>query len=95
MKGQAATGRTRRSRGASSTASPPPTRRQPPADLSAPIDAAHRHGLIAEAAYYRAETRGFGATGILDDWLAAEREIDRLLLEQPAMRSARAARQGR
>ena len=71
------------------------TRRQPPADLSAPIDAARRHRLIAEAAYYRAETRGFGVAGMLDDWLAAERELDRLLLEEPVTRRRRPGREGR
>ena len=31
--------------------------------------------LIAEAAYYRAERRGFVPGGEVDDWLAAEAEI--------------------
>jgi hypothetical protein len=31
--------------------------------------------MIAEAAYYRAEKRGFEAGHEVDDWLAAEREI--------------------
>jgi len=35
--------------------------------------------MIAEAAYFRAEKRGFALGGELDDWLAAESEIDRLL----------------
>lgn len=35
--------------------------------------------MIAEAAYYRAEHRGFAAGGDLQDWLEAEREIDRRL----------------
>jgi hypothetical protein len=34
--------------------------------------------LIAEAAYYRAEKRGFGPGMELDDWLAAEKEIEAL-----------------
>ena len=38
-----------------------------------------RRGMIAKAAYYRAEKRGF-ATGYEDeDWLAAEAEVDALL----------------
>lgn len=37
---------------------------------------ATRHAMIAEAAYYRAQKRGFAAGHELDDWLAAEREID-------------------
>lgn len=35
--------------------------------------------MIAESAYYRAEARGFEAGHELEDWLAAEREIDLLL----------------
>ena len=32
--------------------------------------------LIAEAAYYRAQRRGFTPGGEVDDWLEAEREIE-------------------
>ncbi|HEY4972254.1 MAG TPA: DUF2934 domain-containing protein, partial [Steroidobacteraceae bacterium] len=35
-----------------------------------------REALIATAAYYRAEGRGFVAGFQTEDWLAAEREID-------------------
>jgi len=35
-----------------------------------------RRRMIAEAAYYRAQTRGFGSEQELDDWLAAEKEVD-------------------
>jgi Protein of unknown function (DUF2934) len=35
-----------------------------------------REARIAEAAYWRAEQRGFAAGHELDDWLAAERQID-------------------
>jgi len=34
-----------------------------------------RHHLISEAAYYRAERRGFSPGSELEDWLAAEEEI--------------------
>ena len=34
-----------------------------------------RRRMIAEAAYFRAQERGFGADGQLEDWLVAEREI--------------------
>lgn len=37
-----------------------------------------RRQLIAEAAYFRAEQRGFHPGAELDDWLAAEIEIDAL-----------------
>jgi len=34
-----------------------------------------RRRMVAEAAYYRAQQRGFTAGGEVDDWLEAEREI--------------------
>ncbi|HEY9199829.1 MAG TPA: DUF2934 domain-containing protein [Gammaproteobacteria bacterium] len=37
--------------------------------------------MIAEAAYLKAEHRGFCSGDPLDDWLAAEREVDMLLAE--------------
>jgi hypothetical protein len=41
-----------------------------------------RRALIAEAAYLRAERRGFSPGHETDDWLAAEAEVDALLSEQ-------------
>jgi len=38
-----------------------------------------RRAMIAEAAYLRAERRGFAPGGEEEDWLAAEAEVDRLL----------------
>lgn len=38
-----------------------------------------RLAMIAESAYYRAERRGFMPGYDLEDWLAAEAEIDTLL----------------
>jgi hypothetical protein len=35
--------------------------------------------MIAEAAYYKAEQRGFAGGDPLQDWLDAEAEIDRIL----------------
>lgn len=35
--------------------------------------------MIAVAAYYLAEQRGFPGEGALEDWVAAERQIDRML----------------
>ena len=40
-----------------------------------------RRRLVAEAAYFRAEQRGFVPGQELEDWLAAEIEIDALLGE--------------
>ena len=44
-----------------------------------------RQSMIAEAAYYRAERRGFcgNADDPLNDWLEAEAEIERALGVQP------------
>jgi hypothetical protein len=33
------------------------------------------HRMIAEAAYYRAQTRGFEGDRRLEDWLVAEQEV--------------------
>jgi len=41
-----------------------------------------REQMIAESAYYRAQGRSFMVGYDLQDWLAAEDEIDRLLLNQ-------------
>ncbi len=38
-----------------------------------------RYQMIAEAAYLRAEKRGFIGGDVTDDWLKAEAEIDRIL----------------
>jgi hypothetical protein len=38
-----------------------------------------RYRMIAEAAYFRAERRGFVAGNELQDWLDAEIEVDQLL----------------
>ena len=38
-----------------------------------------RYKMIAAAAYSRAERRGFSIGHALDDWIAAEKEIDAML----------------
>jgi Protein of unknown function (DUF2934) len=38
-----------------------------------------RRAMIAEAAYLRAEQRGFASGYEVEDWLLAEREVDALL----------------
>jgi DUF2934 family protein len=45
------------------------------------VDPRKRAALIAEAAYYRAEKRGFAPGHEAADWLAAETEVDALLLQ--------------
>ena len=44
---------------------------------TAGFDEERRHHMIEEAAYFIAERRGFCKGLVLDDWLAAEAEIDR------------------
>jgi hypothetical protein len=46
---------------------------------SAPGDQETRHRMIAEAAYFLAEARGFAPGYELEDWLAAETGIDHVL----------------
>jgi hypothetical protein len=48
--------------------------------------------MIAEAAYFRSEKRGFADGHELDDWLAAEADIDRQLGGATAARHAPAER---
>ena len=45
---------------------------------SQPIEPEQRQAMICDAAYFLSERRGFGPGHELDDWLAAEGEIDRL-----------------
>jgi hypothetical protein len=47
-------------------------------------DADERHALIERAAYLIAESRGFAPGEELNDWLAAEAEVDRQLLHVAA-----------
>ena len=44
------------------------------------VEPEQRCSMIAEAAYYRAEHRGFDPGHELEDWVAAEREIDGMLM---------------
>ena len=46
-----------------------------PLPIEAGVPATQRHAWIAEAAYYRAERRGFQAGCPIQDWWAAEREV--------------------
>jgi hypothetical protein len=50
-----------------------------------PVDSAptQRQAMIAVAAYFLAESRGFIPGRELDDWLAAERAIDHALAIEP------------
>jgi len=46
-----------------------------------------REEKIAIIAYYKAERRGFANSGELEDWLAAEREVDERRLADQAEKS--------
>jgi hypothetical protein len=48
------------------------------------IDPERRRAMVAEAAYYRAEQRGFEPGRELEDWCAAESEIDSSLVRDSA-----------
>jgi hypothetical protein len=48
------------------------------------VDPEKRAALIAEAAYFRAEKRGFAGGHENEDWLAAEREVDDRLMRAAA-----------
>ncbi|HVO91912.1 MAG TPA: DUF2934 domain-containing protein [Terriglobales bacterium] len=54
----------------------PSTVKAPPRRTVTPEE---RWRMVAEAAYLRAEKRGFIGGNPTDDWLAAEAEIDKLL----------------
>jgi len=48
------------------------------------VDPERRAGLIAEAAFFRAEKRGFSPGHEMEDWLAAESEVDAKLMSAEA-----------
>jgi DUF2934 family protein len=59
-----------------------------PLRFVAPSPAKPRDALIAEIAYFRAQRRGFEPGHELEDWLAAEAEVDRRVTGSGALRSA-------
>ncbi|MBV8878092.1 MAG: DUF2934 domain-containing protein [Gammaproteobacteria bacterium] len=58
---------------------PGPRKSSPAMEPRAQVSAEARHALIAQAAYLRAERRGFVPGHETEDWLAAEAEVDALL----------------
>lgn len=66
-------------------AKPTPTKpassatQNPALPTALPVSAEQRWKMINEAAYYRAEKRGFQAGMEMDDWLWAETMIDQML----------------
>lgn len=67
-----------------------PVAAAPPKQSSKPLPVAasgeQRLALIAEAAYFRAERRGFSGGSELEDWLQAEAEVDGFLASQSTAR---------
>lgn len=61
------------------TPAPPPL---PSAPTPPPVVYKTRAEAVAEAAYLRAERRGFAPGHELEDWLAAEKEVDASLLPE-------------
>ncbi|MGO9593890.1 MAG: DUF2934 domain-containing protein [Steroidobacteraceae bacterium] len=60
------------------------TRTTAPVASAKRTEAAVRHAMIAQAAYFLSERRSFCAGRELDDWLAAETEVDRILAAKQA-----------
>ncbi len=48
-------------------------------------DPEYRHEMIAQAAYFRAKHRGFAPGHELEDWLAAEAQVDAELTNGPRL----------
>ena len=53
-----------------------------------------RETMIREAAYFRAEHRSFAPGKELDDWFAAEQEVDALLARSTSAAATRKRRDG-
>lgn len=47
-----------------------------PRPAAIPLELEPRHAIIAQAAYFRAKRRGFAPGHELEDWLAAQTEVD-------------------
>ena len=59
------------------TSQVPGTSNSPAMQEAALIDSDQREDMIRKAAYFRAASRGFCPGQEVEDWLAAEREVDR------------------
>jgi len=67
---------TTKSRPSRKTANPPPQASEP-AEMDQDRPSQDRQAMIAEAAFFIAESRGFMPGQEFDDWLAAERTLER------------------
>jgi hypothetical protein len=61
----------------------------------ATLSESKRRRMVAEAAYYRALQRGFAAGGEVDDWLAAEQEVEQRLSSRAGAAGRHASGHGR
>jgi len=59
-----------------------PARKTPPAGILLPVSHEERWRMVAEAAYYIAQRRGFVGGDANADWVAAEAEVDARLKEK-------------
>jgi hypothetical protein len=57
-------------------------KKTPPAGMLLPVSHEERWRMVAEAAYYIAQRRGFVGGDANADWVAAEAEVDARLKEQ-------------
>ena len=70
------------------TARKPPAKKAParrkaaPAGMLLPVSHEERWRMVAEAAYYIAQRRGFVGGDAVADWVAAEAEVDAKLKEK-------------
>lgn len=70
--------------GAKPQAEPKPQVRKASAERPSPaISGEELQRLVAEAAYYRAQSRGFAPGYELQDWVEAEAEVKRLIGRSP------------
>jgi Protein of unknown function (DUF2934) len=68
-----------RAAGGKTAQSPAPLAGRTKHNGTASISSDGRQSMVAQAAYFRAERRGFEPGHEVEDWLAAEREVDDLL----------------
>jgi len=63
------------------------SRAKKPSSTAIDISEEQRMHMIAEVAYFKAEKRGFAGGSPVDDWLAAESEVNALLSDNPAQQA--------
>jgi hypothetical protein len=79
MSSTPSTARPRRARISGTDGAEVPGRARRAAPSIPTVSAEQRHALIADAAYRRAEQRGFDGGDAVADWLESEKEVDALL----------------